>query len=139
MARRIAIILSLILSVYLFFAASRGLDLLRAEDSGVKALGLAVLILPLLGVIVVIREIRFGRTSYQMGQTINESYLPMSDLTDDEKKINLDQVIARAKNELTSWQAWYSVALAYDLLNERKLAREAMRHSVELFQEAKPK
>ena len=40
---------------------------------------------------------------------------------------------------MDSWQAWYSVALAYDLLKERKLARQAMQYSVELFQAAKPK
>jgi hypothetical protein len=139
MARRIALILALVLSVYLFFAASRGLDLLRADDSAVKALGIAVLILPILGGIVLIREIRFGRTTFVMGQEIDIEYLPLNGLTDEQKKENLDVAIARAKNDLTSWQCWYAVAIGYDLLSERKLAREAMRHAVELYQSASPK
>jgi hypothetical protein len=139
MARRIAIILALVLGVYLFFAASRGLDLLRADDPAVKALGIAVLILPILGGIVLIREIRFGRTTFAMGQEIDVEYLPLNGLTDDQKKENLDVAINRAKNDIASWQSWYAVAIAYDLLSERKLAREAMRHAVELHQLASPK
>jgi phenylpropionate dioxygenase-like ring-hydroxylating dioxygenase large terminal subunit len=74
-----------------------------------------------------------------MGQSIDEIYLPTTELTEDEKKEFLDTAIARAKEQMDSWQAWYSVALAYDLLKERKLARQAMQYSIELFQAAKPK
>lgn len=139
MARRIALILAAVLSVYLFFAASRGIDLIRTDDPAVQALGVAVLILPILGAFLVIREIRFGKLSYQMGQVIDEAYLPSADIAADQKNANLVAAIDRAKEDMDNWQAWYSVALAYDLMNERKLAREAMRYSVELFQAAKPK
>ena len=74
-----------------------------------------------------------------MGQTISDDYLPTNDLTDEQKREYLDLAIERAKTQMQSWQAWYSVALAYDLLKERKLAREAMKYSVELYQEANPK
>lgn len=139
MARRIALILAAVLSVYLFFAASRGIDLIRTDDPAVQALGVAVLILPILGAFLVIREIRFGKLSYQMGQVIDEAYLPAADIAADQKNANLVAAIDRAKEDMDNWQAWYSVALAYELMNERKLAREAMRYSVELFQAANPK
>ncbi len=139
MARRIALILAAVLSVYLIFAALRGIDLIKTNDPAVQALGVAVLVLPILGAILVIREIRFGKLSYQMGQDIDESYLPPADIPADEKNANLVAAIDRARDDMSNWQAWYSVALAYDLMNERKLAREAMRYSVELYQSAKPK
>lgn len=139
MARRIALFLAAILGVYLVFAALRGIDLLKSDDPAVKALGISVLILPLIGTILVIREIRFGRLSYQMGQTIDTSYLPTNGMSETQKQANLDSAIEKAKANMKSWQAWYSVALAYDLLSERKLAREAMQYSVELYQEANPK
>lgn len=139
MARRISLILAAVLSVYLFFAASRGIDLIRTDDPAVQALGVAVLILPILGAFLVIREIRFGKLSYQMGQVIDEAYLPAADIAADQKNANLVAAIDRAKEDMDNWQAWYSVALAYELMNERKLAREAMRYSVELFQAANPK
>jgi polyhydroxyalkanoate synthesis regulator phasin len=139
MAKRVALILSGILGVYLVFAAWRGFDLLLVDDPAVRTLGVSVLVLPLLGVILVVREIKFGKLSYEMGQEISESLLPKKDFTEEEKRDFLDQAIERAKNGMDNWANWYSVALAYDVLNERKLAREAMQHSVELYQAAKPK
>ena len=139
MAKRLALILSGILAVYLVFAAWRGFDLLLVDDPAVRALGLSVLVLPLLGVILVAREIKFGKLSYEMGQEISEHLLPKKDFTEEEKRRFLDQAIERAKNGMDNWANWYSVALAYEVLNERKLAREAMQHSVELYQAAKPK
>lgn len=139
MAKRITFALSAILAVYLVFTVLRGLDFLRVDDPAVQALGAAVLILPILGGILIFREIKFGKLSYLMGQTISEKLLPLSDFTEEQKRDYLDQAIEHAKENLKSWQAWYCVALAYDLLKERKLAREAMKYSVELYQEAKPK
>ena len=139
MAKRVALILSSILGVYLLFTASRGLDLLKVDDPAVKALGLAVLVLPILGVILVVREIRFGKLSYVMGQLIDTTYLPQTGLSEEEKTAFLESAIEKTKSDMKNWQSWYSVALGYDLVNQRKLAREAMQHSVELYQEANPK
>lgn len=139
MAKRISLILTAILSVYLVFTILRAIDFLQVDDPAVKALGIAILVLPILGAILILREIKFGKLSYQMGQTIDESFLPTAQLSEDQKSEFLDQAIERAKSQMDSWQAWYSVALAYDLLKERKLAREAMQYSVELYQAAKPK
>ena len=139
MAKRVALILSGILAVYLVFAAWRGFDLLLVDDPAVRALGVSVLVLPLLGVILVVREIKFGKLSYEMGQEISEHLLPKKDFTEEDKRNFLDQAIERTKNGMDNWANWYSVALAYDVLNERKLAREAMQHSVQLYQAAKPK
>ena len=139
MAKRISLILTAILLVYLGFTILRGIDFLQVDDPAVQALGIAVLVLPILGAILIYREIKFGKLSYLMGQTISEDYLPAIDLSETQKRDYLDKAIERAKAQMQSWQAWYSVALAYDLLKERKLAREAMKYSVELYQEAKPK
>lgn len=139
MAKRISLILTAILLVYLGFTVLRGLDFLKVDDPAVQVLGIAVLILPILGAILIYREIKFGKLSYLMGQTISDDYLPTNDLSDEQKREYLDRAIERAKAQMESWQAWYSVALAYDLLKERKLAREAMKYSVELYQDANPK
>jgi hypothetical protein len=139
LARRIALILTSILCVYLLFAALRGIDLLRVDDPAVQGLGIAVLILPIIGIILVIREIRFGKLSYTMGQLVTEALLPKNGLSEEEKQHYLDQIIEKTKTDLENWQYWYCVALGYDLTNERKLARESMQHSVELYQAAKPK
>lgn len=139
MAKRIALFLSLILGVYLFFAASRGIDLIAVDDPAVRTLGISVIVLAVIGAIVIFREIRFGKLSYVMGQTIDESYLPIKEALPESKKEYLDLAIEKAKTDSNNWQAWYAVALGYDLISERRLARESMQHAVALYQAAKPK
>lgn len=137
MAKRTALILAGILAVYMFFAASRGVDLLHSTDPAVKGLGIAVLILPLLGTVLIYREIKFGKLSYEMGQAIDAKYLPLKDDDEAGRRSFLENAIEVTKQDMENWQAWYSVALGYDLLHERRLARDAMQYSVELYSEAK--
>ena len=135
MAKRIAFILTAVLLVYLGFAFSRGLDLLKSNTGPVKLLGLCVLVLPLLGGWLVFREVRFGFKSASMGQQIEISLLPSSEIKprSSQAESYLAAAVDRAKDAQGEWQNWFCVALGYDLVGERKLAREAMQYSVELF------
>lgn len=136
MAKRIAFILSAVLAVYLGFAFSRGLDLLKADSAAVKLLGFCVLVLPVLGGWLVIREVLFGFKSTNMGQRVPEQMLPSREIKarSDEADAYLEIAVARTKEAQDEWQNWFCVALGYDLVGERKLARESMQYAVELFE-----
>jgi len=135
MAKRIAFILTAILFVYLGFAFSRGIDLLKTDNGAVKLLGFCVLILPLLGGWLVIREVRFGFKSSQMGNQVSDVLLPPREIKPRSPEADeyLDAAVARTKDAQGVWQNWFCVALGYDLVGERKLARESMQYSVELY------
>ena len=135
MAKRIAFILTAVLAVYLGFAFSRGLDLLHADSSAVQLLGLSVLVLPLLGGWLVFREVRFGFKSSHMGQLVSVDLLPSRETKprSPEADAYLESAVARTKNAQEDWQNWFCLAIAYDLVGERKLARESMQYSVEQF------
>jgi hypothetical protein len=135
MAKRIAFILAAVLAVYLGFAFSRGIDLLKTDNSSVKLLGLCVLVLPLLGGWLVIREVRFGFKSSNMGQQITEGLLPSQEIKprSPEADTYLESAVARTKDAQDDWQNWFCVAIGYDLVGERKLARESMQYALELF------
>lgn len=136
MTKRIAFILASVLLVYLGFAFSRGLDLLKTNSNSVKLLGLCVLVLPILGGWLVFREVRFGFKSTSMGQQISEDLLPSSEIKPRSLQADeyLEVAVARAKEAQDEWQNWFCVALGYDLVGERKLARESMQFAVELFE-----
>ena len=136
MAKRIAFILTAVLLVYLGFAFSRGLDLLNTDNSAVKLLGFCVLVLPLLGGWLIVREIRFGFKSSSMGQQVAEDLLPSREikLRSPQADEYLESAVARTKDAQNIWQNWFCVALGYDLVGERKLARESMQYAVELFE-----
>ena len=137
MAKRIAFILTAVLLVYLGFAFSRGLDLLNTDNSAVKLLGFCVLVLPLLGGWLIVREIRFGFKSSSMGQQVAEDLLPSREikLRSPQADEYLESAVARTKDAQNIWQNWFCVALGYDLVGERKLARESMQYAVELFEQ----
>ena len=136
MAKRIAFILSAVLAVYLGFAFSRGLDLLKADSAAVKLLGFCVLVLPVLGSWLVIREVRFGFKSTNMGQQVPEQLLPSGEIKARSLQADeyLEGAVERTKEAQDEWQNWFCVAIGYDLVGERKLARESMQYAVELFE-----
>ncbi len=139
MARRIALILAAVLGVYLLFATSRALDFLSVDDPVAKLFGVAILTMPLLGIAVIIKEVRFGFKTSEMAKQVNEALLPTMGMAEDEKFQYLQRTIAPTQNENSTWQDWYYLAVGCDLTGERKLAREAMRWSVHLYDELNSK
>jgi hypothetical protein len=91
--------------------------------------------MPILGIVVIIKEVRFGIKTSQMGAAIDEARLPVQGLSSEEKFAYLNAAITPTQDQDSTWQDWYCLALGCDLTGERKLAREAMRWSVHLYDE----
>lgn len=107
-------------------------------------LGLALLVMPLLGLVLVWREIAFGRATARLGETLAaEGGLPVDDLprrpsgrvdraAADEQFERIRAEVERAPRD---WRGWYRLALAYDAAGDRTRARAAARDAVALFEE----
>ena len=89
----------------------------------------------MLGGWLVIREVRFGFKSAQMGQQVSEDLLPAREIKPRSEQADeyLEGAVARTKDAQDVWQNWFCVALGYDLVGERKLARESIQYAVELY------
>ena len=137
MAKRITFGLVAVLAVYLAFSFSRGLDILKAGGPELIVLGLCVMIIPIIGGYLVYREIQFGAKSSLLGAQIEQSLLPTKEIKprSDEARRYLDESIERTKQAPTLWVNWFCVAIGYDLIGQRKLARESMYHALELHEE----
>jgi len=134
MAKRIALALSCVLGVYVFFAASRGIVLLKTGNGPVQLLGVSILALTFLGAYLVYRELRFGFKTAELGRVINEVELPTKGMDTDALDTYLEQAIKKAQAQPEDWTVWYCVALGYHLQTDRKLARESMRYAIELYE-----
>jgi len=135
MAKRIALLLSVVVSVYVVFALSRAVALLRFDNPLVKTLGASVVLLTVLGAYLVFRELRFGFKTAELGRVINEIDLPTKSMESEELDAYLVAAIERAEAHPENWAHWYCVALGYHLHTDRKLARESMRYAVELYED----
>ena len=132
MAKPIAFLMTALLSVYMAFSVSRGLVLISSDSGPAKILGVAVIVIPLLGSYLVYREIRFGFATARIAKLVDPELLPMKIATDEENEAYLEAAVEAAKTSPQSWVAWYQVALGYHVTGDRKHARESMRHAVDL-------
>lgn len=134
MAKRITLFLVSVLAVYLVFAFDRGLDLFRVGGWQLVTLGICVMALPILGAWLVIREVRFGYRTSDLGKLIDPDLLPLNSVRARSTEANkyLEQAIERTKSNKHDWQNWFCVAVGYDLVGQRKLARESLYYAVEL-------
>ena len=106
---------------------------------------LAIAIIPVIGVLLVIREIRFGMVMQTMGrQLAREGGLPLDNLPREPSgRIQLSAAQARfeevsASANLDNWRDWYLIGIAYEDARDRKRARAAMRTAEKLFRAPPP-
>lgn len=138
----IAALLTAGVVVYLFLLAGRAIALISSGDAVAVALGVGVLVLPVLGAWIVastwLAGLRVDRLTRRLAA---EDGLPdVSDLprrpSGRVDRAAADAWFAERKAELDAapedWRAWYRVAHAYDIAGDRRRAREAMRKAVEL-------
>jgi len=71
-----------------------------------------------------------------MGQQVAEDLLPSREIKPRSLQADeyLERAVERTKEAQDEWQNWFCVALGYDLVGERKLARESMQYAVDLFE-----
>lgn len=128
------------LAVYLALIAWRGVFLLNQSRWELRLLGVAVLLLPLVGVWVVIAELRFGRATQRLAAQLPDDAAELA--AEDLPRRPSGRVDRRAADALFAdrraavqadpeqWRGWYRLAVAYDLAGDRRRARDAMRTAI---------
>jgi len=71
-SRDVVILLVVVLACYLVLIGARGISLLGDHRWIVKGLGIGVLLLPLVGVAIVVAELRFGRATERLAKLLGE-------------------------------------------------------------------
>lgn len=139
--RRMAAVMAVLLAAYLLFSASRAIDFIRAGGVVPVLLGVAILVLPLIGAWVLVAEWRFGRATQAMGAELSErGELPVDDLprrpsgrpVRQAADARFAEVRAHVEAEPGAWSRWFDLATAYDACGDRKRARAAMRRAIAL-------
>ncbi|MCK2243162.1 MULTISPECIES: hypothetical protein [unclassified Crossiella] len=141
-ARRVAYILTAVLAVYLVLLAERAYTLVTSGTAVAFILGLAILILPILGAWMVLAELRFGSRTEALARRLDEAG-ELPDISDLPRRPSgrverdaADAWFAERKAEVDAapadWRGWFKLAQAYDIAGDRRRAREAMRKAIEL-------
>ncbi len=134
------------LLLYLVLVGVRGVLLVASGDPVGVALGIAVLVLPVVVLWTVVRELMFGRATEVMARELAEAgRLPPDDLPRTPsgriQREAADAAFAgyraEAEAQPEDWGAWFRLSCAYDASRDRKRARAAMRHASALHRVAR--
>jgi cytochrome c-type biogenesis protein CcmH/NrfG len=140
--RLVVAVLVTVLAVYFWLLADRAVALITSGSAAGVALGIGVLLLPIIGIVLVGYELRFGWQTQRLARQ-----LAAQDLLPDDSALarrpsgrvertaadaHFDVIRAEVEAAPDDWRGWYRLAHAYDLAGDRRRARSAMRHAIEL-------
>ena len=132
----------LALMFYFAMLARTAVALIRSGTPAAVALGIGVLILPVVGAWVMVATLRAGLAHQRLARLAAEDGMEL-DVTDLPRMPSgriqreaADEMFAAVRAELDAdpdnWLCWYRLARAYDYAGDRSRARETMRRAVEL-------
>lgn len=130
------------LSFYFVLLGQRGIALIQDGRAVPVVLGIAVLVLPFLGVWMVVATIRSGLAHQHLARRMHDEGLEL-DVDDLPRRPSgrierdaADELFAQVKQEWETdpdnWRNSYRLARAYDYAGDRGRARETMRRAVAL-------
>ena len=140
-ARIGAIFMAVVLVIYLVFVTQYAIRLILVDELVAKALGIALILLPLLGAWALVAELVFAfRSQRVMLRLETEGRLPEDELPAlasgrvDRKAADgvFPKYRAEAEANPDAWWAWLRLALAYDASGDRRRARWATRRAIAL-------
>jgi cytochrome c-type biogenesis protein CcmH/NrfG len=132
----------LALIFYFAMLTRTAIALIRSGTPAAVALGIGVLILPMVGAWVMVATLRAGLAHQRLARLAAEDGMEL-DVTDLPRMPSgriqreaADEMFATVRAELDAdpdnWLRWYRLARAYDYAGDRSRARETMRRAVEL-------
>ena len=130
------------LLVYFAMLTRTAVALIRTGSPATIALGVGVLIMPVVGAWVLVATLRAGlahqrlaRLAREDGMDLDVSELPRTPggrIQRDAADALFATVRAEVEAEPDDWRRWYRLARAYDYAGDRGRARETMRRAVEI-------
>lgn len=121
-----------------------GVGMIADGRGAAVGLGVALLILPLIGLWAMVATLRAGLAHQKLARLADEAGMEL-DVSELPRRASgriqrdaADALFETVRGELDAdpdnWIRWYRVARAYDYAGDRSRAREAMRRAVELEQ-----
>ncbi len=136
--------MTLLLVFYLVVSFQRSVLLMTDPNPVAKAIGVAYLLLPVIGAWALVRELLFGARTERLAKILEaEGGLPEDNLP----RTPAGRIIReaadrefekyRAETEAApeDWRSWFRLSCAYDAAGDRKRARASMRDAVRLYRD----
>jgi tetratricopeptide (TPR) repeat protein len=131
----------LMLALTLFYVLTllgRGIILLQEPSLIAIAMGLAILVLPLVALWALFAELQFGLKAQRLSRRLIALDIPGLDLdlrasgraTKDSANKELERIQDAVNRDPENWSLWFQLGEAHDAAGERKNARAAIRQAI---------
>ncbi|MEU0219251.1 hypothetical protein ABZ281_31005 [Streptomyces sp. NPDC006265] len=136
-----------VLVVYFVLVGSRGVLLIGTGTPLTVTFGVAVLILPVIGLWFLWKNTQFARRANQLAAELEaQGGLPVDELRRTPSgridRDSADEVFAKRKAETEDapddWRTWFRLAVAYHDARDTPRARRAMQHAIALHDGKQP-
>ena len=123
---------------YVFTLLGRGIILLQEPSLIAVAMGLAILVLPLVALWALFAELQFGLKAQRLSRRFIALDIPGLDLdlrasgraTKDSANKELERIQDAVNRDPEDWRLWFQLGEAHDAAGERKNARAAIRKAI---------
>lgn len=138
-ARIPALLMALLLVLYLVFVFQYAIVLMTIDELPARIMGVALIVLPILGAWALAVELRFGFRAEALAKKLEAeggmptTVIPVSPSGRPDREAadaEFPQYQAEVEASPESWRAWFRLALAYDASGDRKRARWATRQAI---------
>lgn len=140
-ARIGAIVMAVLLALYIVLVGQRAIVLVGSGDPVGIAMGIALIVLPLIAVWALGRELWFGVRAEQLARRLEAERALPDDIvvvrpSGRVEREDADAVFPAYRADVEAkpedWRAWYRLAMAYDAAGDRRRARGAVRTAIRL-------
>jgi hypothetical protein len=139
-AKYSAILMAALLAIYVVLVGWRAVQFVATREPVGIAMGIALIVLPLIAAWAIWRELAFGIRSQGLVQRLDaegglDLGLPLLPSGRPERAAAtaaFDGFRADVDADPESWRAWLRLGLAYDAAGDRRRARQAVRKAIEL-------
>ena len=133
------------LVVYFLLLGRIAMAFITSGSTAAIGLGLAVLIMPLIGIWVMVSTLQAGLAHQRLARIIREEgmeldvsglpRMPSGRIQRDAADALFETVREELENDPDNWRRWYRLARAYDYAGDRSRARDAMKKALEMERE----
>ena len=140
-ARRIVPLLVLAFAVYVLLLGERAVALITDPRWMLKVLGVGVLLLPAVGVVMVVKELRFGQETERLARRLDAEGVDLRDPlprtpSGRVERDAADEAFERRRAEVEAdpgdWRTWFRLGVAYGDARDKPRGRQALRRAIEM-------
>lgn len=137
-----ALVMTALAVIYVVLLGQKAVLLILDDNWVAKAMGLALLVLPIVATWAILTEVKFGIDAERLAKSNSQPQLqlelrPSGRATKESAQLEFERIKALVSQDLENWELWFRLGECYDASGDRKLARKSIRKAIKLANNSK--